>query len=85
MPRAHIINFLSKKGDYLIRINDREEIILSILWTDSTDPNKLKDGHFVIHEKDNVRRKYVRFVIFSFCLSLDVFIPHRWSCTTNNS
>ncbi len=85
MPRAQSINLLSKKGDYLIRINDRDEIILSILWTDSTDPNKLNDRHFVIHEKDNVRRKYVRFVIFSFCLLLDVFIPNKWSCKRNNS
>lgn len=61
IPRLQSISLLSEKGDYLIRINDQGKTVLSILWTDPTDPNKLKDGHFFIHEKDNVRRKYLRF------------------------
>jgi hypothetical protein len=67
MPRAQIVGLLKEKGDYLLRINDQGRIVLSILWTDSTESNKLKDGHFLIHEKDNVRIKSIRF-FFKFYL-----------------
>ena len=59
MPRIQSVQLLSEKGDYLIRRNEEKKIVLSILWTDPLDPNKLKDGHFFIHEKDNVRIKSV--------------------------
>ncbi|CAF3398988.1 unnamed protein product [Rotaria sp. Silwood1] len=54
MPRAQSVSFLNEKGDYLIRINNEEKIVLSILWTDKNDPSKLKDSHFFINEKDNM-------------------------------
>jgi len=55
MPRMQIVSLLKEKGDYLVRINDQNRIVLSILWIDPTDSNKLKDGHFLINEKDNVK------------------------------
>ncbi len=78
MPRMQIISLLKEKGDYLVRINDQNRIVLSILWIDSTDPNKLKDGHFLINEKDNVNSFFV-FKFYLFIL-LDVFISNGWYC-----
>jgi hypothetical protein len=35
-------------------MNEQGKIVLSILWIDPENPNKLKDGHFFIHEIDQV-------------------------------
>ncbi|CAF4261311.1 unnamed protein product [Rotaria magnacalcarata] len=53
IPRTHTVNLLINKGDYLLRKNDRGKIVLSILWTDPDDHNKLKDGHYFINEINN--------------------------------
>ncbi|CAF3712933.1 unnamed protein product [Rotaria socialis] len=53
IPRTHTVSLLNNKGDYLLRRNDRGKIVLSILWTDPDDHNKLKDGHYFIHEINN--------------------------------
>jgi hypothetical protein len=78
MPRLQSVNLLSEKGDYLIRKNEQGKIVLSILWTDPTDPNKLKDGHFFIHEKDNVRIKSLLHFEIYFSILLDVLFPTNW-------
>jgi hypothetical protein len=39
------------------------KIVLSILWTDSDNPNKFKDGHFIITEANQVRMR-IRLEIF---------------------
>jgi hypothetical protein len=67
MPRIQSVSLLSEKGDYLVRINEQNRIVLSILWTDSTNPNNLKDGHFFINEKDNVRIKLILFHFIFMC------------------
>ena len=55
MPRLQSVKLLSEKGDYLVRINELGKIVLSIVWTDPINPNKLKDGHYIIDQGDNVK------------------------------
>jgi len=79
MPRAQSVNLLSEKGDYLIRINEQGKIVLSILWTHPRDPNQLKDGHFFISEKDNVRESiHIYFFGIYFYILLDVLFSYKW-------
>lgn len=77
MPRTQTITLLTEKGDYLIRINNQDKIVLSILWPDAS--NKLKDGHYFIHQipKDNVRIKRI-FILkrFNINILLDVRISN---------
>ncbi|CAF2524438.1 unnamed protein product [Rotaria sp. Silwood2] len=54
IPRVQSVSLLNEKGDYLVRINNQNKIVLSILWPDKNDPTKLKDSHFFINEKDNM-------------------------------
>jgi hypothetical protein len=35
-------------------MNEQGKIVLSILWIDPDNPTKLKDGHFFIHEMNQV-------------------------------
>jgi len=37
-------------------MNEQGKIVLSILYTDPDDPSKFKDGHFFIHESNQVKK-----------------------------
>ncbi|CAF1621235.1 unnamed protein product, partial [Adineta ricciae] len=54
MPRSQSINLCHEKGDYLVRINDQNKTVLSILWTDSNHPGRLRDFHIYICDRDNM-------------------------------
>ncbi|CAF1382169.1 unnamed protein product [Rotaria sp. Silwood1] len=54
IPRNQSISQLIQKGDYLVRINEQGKIVLSILWMDPDNPSRLKDGHFLIHERNQM-------------------------------
>ncbi|CAF4002363.1 unnamed protein product [Rotaria magnacalcarata] len=69
IPRTHTVNLLINKGDYLLRKNDRGKIVLSILWTDPDDHNKLKDGHYFINEINNNDTNGTMYSFHGNCLS----------------
>ncbi|CAF4182314.1 unnamed protein product, partial [Rotaria sp. Silwood2] len=54
LPRNQSISQLIEKGDYLVRVNEQGKVVLSILWTDPENPSRLKDGHFLIHERNQM-------------------------------
>jgi hypothetical protein len=61
-------------------MNEQGKIVLSILYTDPDDSSKFKDGHFFIHESNQVKKfdlNFQKFVIF-FILS-DVFIKCKYN------
>ena len=61
-------------------MNHDGKIILSILWTDSELPTKLKDSHFFIYKKDNVKSILFKLIGIHVCsvILLDVFISAEW-------
>lgn len=65
MPRDQSVSLLSKKGDFLVRMNNDIKLVLSILWTDPSDPAKLKDCHYFIQEKDSVKERYQFIIIIN--------------------
>ncbi|CAF3729180.1 unnamed protein product [Rotaria sordida] len=54
LPRNQSVSQLIQKGDYLVRINEQGKYVLSILCTDPDNSSKLKDGHFFIHERNQM-------------------------------
>ncbi|CAF4044445.1 unnamed protein product [Rotaria sp. Silwood2] len=54
LPRNQSISQLIEKGDYLVRVNEQGKAVLSILWTDPENSSRLKDGHFLIHERNQM-------------------------------
>lgn len=54
MPRNQSISQLIEKGDFLVRINEQGKYVLSILWSDPDNSSRLKDGHFLINERNQV-------------------------------
>ncbi|CAF2069418.1 unnamed protein product [Rotaria magnacalcarata] len=54
MPRSQTISKLIEKGDYLVRINEQAKFVLSIVWRDQGNRQALKDGHFLIHERNHM-------------------------------
>ena len=55
MPRAQTVPHLIQAGDYLVRKNDEGRIVLSVLWYDSPTKDRVKDGHYCIEERNQVR------------------------------
>ncbi|CAF1494003.1 unnamed protein product, partial [Didymodactylos carnosus] len=53
MPRQDAAKELKAKGDFLVRVNDKEQCVLSLLWTRSNDPSAVEDRHFVINFTNN--------------------------------
>ena len=72
VPRIQSVSHLTEKGDYLVRVNEKGRLVLSILWTDNDRSDQLKDGHFFIHEKNHVRLFFLS--LFHPRLLLDVLV-----------
>jgi hypothetical protein len=61
-------------------MNEQGKIVLSILYTDPDDSSKFKDGHFFIHESNQVKKIRFKFseICYFFILS-DVFIKCKYN------
>lgn len=73
IPRSQSVQLLTEKGDYLLRMNDQGKVVLSILWTDPVDSQKLKDGHYYIYEKDGVSHSNCSHVRRTLVLVLQLY------------